>query len=56
MSKNNFKDGKAVLLTCLIAALLIFSSILVEFNWLDLFYLLFIVGSFIKYLIICKKS
>ncbi len=56
MTTENCKDSKYVVLVCIMGVLLVLGSAIVELNYLDIAYLLFIVICLIRYLYICHKK
>lgn len=56
MTTENKKDVKYVIVGFIVVSLLIFGSILVKFNAVDVMYLIFIISILIKYIHIKKNE
>lgn len=56
MSVNELKDSKYVLMAIVTFFALITCNVIVDFNYLDAAYLLFLISCVVRYIIICKQD
>lgn len=56
MSKNRLFNVKYVLMAVIILSFLVIGSLILNFNYLDAFYLIFLLTCVIRYIIICKEK
>jgi len=56
MSKSTLWEKKYVLMAISALIFLVAGSVIVDFNYLDAAYLLFIVTCIIRYILICKSN